>query len=209
MAGWSPALRNAVDLALHTRFPVTLFWGPEFVLVYNAAYAPLIADKPPAALGSRAQDVFPEAWHQIGPMMNAVLAGRGSTWVQDEPVPLLRHGRLDEAYFTFSYSPVRGEDGTIEGVLDIAAETTRTVIAQRRLTTLIRLRDVVGGVERVEDVLARALPVLESAKLDLPEVHLVADGHAPPGGEARTRPDGARELRLPVGVGTDEGPTAT
>jgi hypothetical protein len=79
VAGWSPALRNALDLALHTHFPVTLFWGPEFVLVYNAAYVELIADKHPAALASRARDVFPEAWDQVGPMMQAVIDGRGST----------------------------------------------------------------------------------------------------------------------------------
>ena len=59
---WSPALRNAVELALHTQFPVTLLWGPEFVMIYNEGYIPLIADKHPAALGRPARDVFPEAW---------------------------------------------------------------------------------------------------------------------------------------------------
>ena len=50
---------NAVDLALHTQFPVALFWGSEFVLLYNEAFVPLIADKHPAALGTPARDVFP------------------------------------------------------------------------------------------------------------------------------------------------------
>ncbi len=95
MSAWTPALRNAIDLALHTRFPVTLFWGPEFVLVYNEAYAPLIADKHPAALGSRARDVFPQAWSAIGPLMESVLAVEGATWTEDAHVPLQRHGRLD------------------------------------------------------------------------------------------------------------------
>ncbi len=85
---WSPTLRNAVDLSLHTQFPVTLFWGPEFVLLYNEAYVPLIADKHPAALGRPARDVFPEAWDVIGPMMRSVFDGQGATWVEDEPIPL-------------------------------------------------------------------------------------------------------------------------
>ena len=89
---WTPALRNAVDLALHTQFPVTLLWGPEFVMLYNAAYVELIADKHPAALGSPAREVFPEAWDAIGPMMESVLAGHGATWVEDELVPLVRRG---------------------------------------------------------------------------------------------------------------------
>ena len=135
---WSPALRSALDLALNTRFPVTLFWGPEFVLVYNEAFVELIGDKHPAALGRPARVVFPEAWDTIGPMMHAVLAGNGATWVEDERVPLWRSGRLEECWFTFSYSPVRGEDGVIEGVLDIATETTRQVLALRRLELLGR-----------------------------------------------------------------------
>ena len=88
---WEAAgeLRPLFD-AVDTQFPVTLFWGPEFVLIYNAAYVPLIADKHPWALGAPARDVFPEAWAQIGPMMRRVRAGAGATWVEDEPVPLAR-----------------------------------------------------------------------------------------------------------------------
>jgi hypothetical protein len=172
VSSWSPALRNAVDLTLHTQFPVTLFWGPEFVLLYNQAYIDLIADKHPAALGARACDVFPEAWDVIGPMMRTVLAGEGATWVEDKSVPLKRHGRLEEAYFTFSYSPVRGDDGTIEGVLDIATETTRQVVDRRRLGMLSRLWEVLGDIEHAEDLPARALSVLSTNVEDLPAIRV-------------------------------------
>ena len=94
------------------------------MLVYNAAYAALIADKHPMALGRPAREVFPEAWELIGPMMWRARAGE-ATWVEDAAVPLQRNGRLEEAYFTFSYSPVRDEEGAVEGVMDIATETTR------------------------------------------------------------------------------------
>lgn len=168
MEAWSPALRSAVDLALHTQFPATLLWGPDFVLIYNEAFVPLIADKHPSALGSAARDVFPEAWDFIGPMMETVLGGRGATWVENAAVPLERHGVLEEAYFTFSYSPVRGADGTIEGVLDIATETTRNVVDQRRLLTLSRLWEALGDLEHTDDLPRRALPVLQSNAVDLP-----------------------------------------
>ncbi len=192
---WSPALVHAVELALQTRFPVTLFWGPEFALVYNAAYVELIADKHPAALGSPAERVFPEVWGTIGPMMRSVRAGGGANWVEDEHVPLARRGRLEEAYFTFSYSPVRGADGAIEGVMDIATETTRTVIDRRRLVMLNRLREQVGGAEREEDVLARALPLLRGNAADLPDVRLEES-------DDPLATDGVRDgvARLPIGV---------
>ena len=169
VSGWSPALRNAVDLALQTEFPVTLLWGPEFVLLYNARYVELIDDKHPAALGARARDVFPEAWDLIGPMMQAVRAGAGANWAEDEPVPLMRHGLLREAYFTFSYSPVRGPDGAIEGVMDIATETTRQVIDRRRLELLNALRELLADLDEEDEVAALALPLLRSAAADLPQ----------------------------------------
>ena len=196
MAGWSPALRQATDIALHTQYPATLFWGPEFVLVYNAAYVPLIADKHPAALGRSARDVFPEAWDTIGPMMESVLAGEGGTWVEDLALPLVRRGRLEEAYFTFSYSAVRGASGAIEGVLDIASETTRPLVDRRRLAMLSRLLAVLADLEHPEEVPDRALPVLRGNVEDLPAVHIRLDGDP-----ALARPAGARVVRLPLGAG--------
>ena len=54
MPSWSPLLHNTIALALHTRFPVALFWGPGFTTLYNEAFVPLIADKHPSALGEPA-----------------------------------------------------------------------------------------------------------------------------------------------------------
>lgn len=172
VSSWSPALRGAVDLALQTRFPMTLLWGPEFVMVYNEAYVSLIGEKHPAALGARARDVFPEAWEKVGPMMQSVLKGRGATWVYNEPVPLHRRGFLEECFFTFSYSPVRGADGTIEGVVDIAAETTAEVQNRRRLDVLARLNAALADVHGPDEVRRRALVVLHGARADLPAVDI-------------------------------------
>jgi serine phosphatase RsbU (regulator of sigma subunit) len=169
---WSPALRNAADLALHTQFPVTLLWGPEFVLVYNEAYVPLIADKHPSALGRPAREVFPEAWDTIGPLMESVYRGEGAMWLEDELLPLVRRGRLEEAYFTFGYSPVRSRSGEIEGVLDIATETTRQVIDRRRLRVLGRLREVLGELDSADAILARGLATLRTDAADFPSVRL-------------------------------------
>ena len=178
--GWSPVLRNAVGVLLDSRFPITLLWGPEFVLFYNEAYVELIADKHPGALGARAQDVFPEAWDVIGPWMRQALTGEGATWIEDAPVPLQRRGRLEEAFFTFCYAPVRGPDGTIEGVMDIASETTRAVVGRRRLRLLSTLRDVLSELHTVEDLHAQVLPVLRTEADDLPEVQLRITADARP-----------------------------
>ena len=195
---WSATLRAAVDLMLNTRFPVTLFWGPERVLVYNEAYTALIGEKHPAALGRPVTEVFPEALDTIGPMMDAVLAGRGATWVQDAPVPLVRNGFLEECYFTFSYSPVRDPAGTIEGVLDIAVETTAEVLTRRRLAVLSGLGQALVDVDRVEEIPARILPVLRADTEDFAAVEL--HGSAGPDDLVIEATAAGRVAQVPVSV---------
>lgn len=173
---WSPLLRQAVDLVLRTDFPATLLWGPHYAMVYNRAYVEMIADKHPAALGRPAEEVFPEAWDVIGPMLDHVRAGKGSTWVEETYLPLHRRGFLEDCWFTFSYSPVRALDGTVEGVLDIATETTRQVVARRRLSLLDGLRAVLADVEDPSDVAAAALPLLRDAPGDFAKVDLALGG---------------------------------
>jgi len=183
-ATWSETLRNALALALDTRFAVALFWGPEQVLLYNEAFVSMISEKHPQALGRPSAEVFAEGWEAIGPLMEHVSAGRGATWVEDGLVPLVRSGYLEDCWFTFSFSPVVGPDGTVEGVMDIAAETTRQVLGRRRTQLLSRLlREVGRDADGEEAVLARALAVLGEATGDLTDVE-VRDGHGPEGGLA-------------------------
>ncbi|NAZ82945.1 SpoIIE family protein phosphatase [Kineococcus sp. R8] len=186
VGAWTDGLRSAVDLALQTRFPVCLFWGPDLSLVYNEAFVPLIADKHPAALGTPAREVFPEIWDRIGPLLQDVLDGAGPAYAQDERLLMDRHGYPEECFFTFCYSPVRTGQGPVEGVLDIAMETTTTVVDRRRLDLLSRLGDVLAAVEDVGDVVSRALPLLRTQQEDLPAVGLRLDGlAAPDDGEPR------------------------
>ncbi|GAB7046796.1 PP2C family protein-serine/threonine phosphatase [Catenuloplanes indicus] len=171
VSSWSPTLIATVRMALRTRFAVTLLWGPEYVLVYNEAYVQMIADKHPAALGRPARDVFPEIWGTIGPMLDKA-AGERATWVSDLRLLMDRHGYLEETFFTFSYSAVANPDGVVEGVIDIASETTGQVIGNRRLALLHRLADRLADVEDPAALLGRALPVLRSAPEDLTGVTL-------------------------------------
>ena len=102
LPSWSPTLTSTVRMAMRTRFPITLFWGPDHHMIYNEAYVPLIADKHPDALGAPARDVFPEIWDTIGPMLDQAAKGAEATLAQDLRLLMNRHGYLEETYFTFS-----------------------------------------------------------------------------------------------------------
>jgi serine phosphatase RsbU (regulator of sigma subunit) len=188
--GWSATLRAALSVVNGTRFPATLLWGPEHVLLYNEPYAEMIRDKHPEALGRTCAAVFPEAMDALTPLFDEVDAG-GSTWSQDVLLPLARAGFEEDCWFTWSYSPVRGADGLIEGVLDIAVETTPLVLARRRSELVARL---VGGLQDAvddADVLLRTGMVMAGCE-DLLEVEVVAGPAPAPGLTLDPVPD--REL---------------
>jgi hypothetical protein len=171
---WSLALRASLDLLLASRFPITLLWGEEYVLVYNEAYVELIGDKHPGALGRPAQEVFPEAWPVIGPMMDRVRGTGEASHVEDEYLPLVRSGYLEECYFTFSYSAVRGPDGAVEGLIDVSTETTDRILTGRRLRLLTELSAALDAVDDVPRLVETAVKVLETA--DMVDVEMFVPG---------------------------------
>jgi len=223
---WGPELRWAVDFMLNTRFPTTLLWGPEFVLVYNDPYVELIADKHPAALGQPAEKIFPEAWPVIGPMMASVLAGEGATWVRDAYLPLERAGFVEECYFTFSYSPVHAPDGSVVGIVDVSVETTTEVIVSRRAHLLAGLAEALAGVGDLDTLRWTTMSVLAQDLADVPEADVVlwegggipqapATAHVTPDEEGRlsiplratrpTAPGGRLDVRVSPMLRFDEG----
>ena len=177
-AEWPRALRRALEMALETRFAVLLVWRPELTMLYNQAYADLVGDKHPPALGPPVGEEFAESWDQLGPLFEQALTGDAVAF-DDMPLLMDRHGYLEETFFTFSYSPVRDDDGAVAGVLDIATETTRQVQDHRRLELLTRLGDLATELQPPLELAQRALDVLATATLDLPAVDLQLPGTEP------------------------------
>jgi PAS domain S-box-containing protein len=117
---------------LGSKFPMFVAWGPELGFIYNDAYAAILGEKHPEAMGRRFEDIWREIWSEVGPLAHRALQGE-ATWLEDLPLVMNRKGYDEETWFTFSYSPVRGDDGQIAGMFCAVAETTEKVIAQRRV----------------------------------------------------------------------------
>jgi PAS domain S-box-containing protein len=132
VAAWPPPLRASIDLILPAATPIGLYWGPDLVLVFNDAWRRLVGTKHAVALGRPAREVFPEIWGEIGPMLAGVLAGKGAAQVKDRRLSLDRAGRIEDAWFSFSFDPILLGDGSVGGVLNIATETTGRLLTDRR-----------------------------------------------------------------------------
>jgi len=83
-------------------------------------------------------------------MLNKVLESGEATLSVDVPLTPNRCGFLETAYFTWSYSPIPNDVGSIGGVLLVTQETTKRVLAERRMQTLREMATETAGAETVE-----------------------------------------------------------
>ncbi|OCI30704.1 PP2C family protein-serine/threonine phosphatase [Oerskovia enterophila] len=176
---WPKTLRAAVRLCFSTRFPIFIAWGPELLMIYNDGYRPMLGeDKHPAAMGAPASAVWAEIWPEIEPLFDSVLATGVPTWSKDQPLIMNRSGFDEETAFTFSYSPLRDEEGTICGVMDVATETTDHVVDARRLQTLGTLTAALQRLQGDVDELAAATVAVLGRSQDVTRADLYLDTSA-------------------------------
>jgi PAS domain S-box-containing protein len=139
---WPQALKTATGILLTSKFPMFLAWGPELRFLYNDAYVDVLGGKHPAALGHAFEDIWADIWADIEPLVRRALAGE-STYFENLPLTMTRKGYPEPTWFTFSYSPLRGDDGEAAGMFCVCTETTATVLAEReRLGEAERLRQL-------------------------------------------------------------------
>jgi PAS domain S-box-containing protein len=132
---WPQSLRTTLSIILNSKFPMFLFWGPNLVCFYNDAYRPSLGNKGkhPNMLGSIAADYWKEIWTVIKPLTDHIFAGGEATWSEDQLIPIYRNGKMEDVYWTFSYSPVNDESGKPAGVFVTCNETTDKILTLQNL----------------------------------------------------------------------------
>jgi PAS domain S-box-containing protein len=128
---WPRSLRTAAEIVLSSRQPMFIAWGPELTFLYNDAYAEILGNKHPDALGKPFDEVWPEIWNDIKPLVDQALAGQ-ATWSENLPLILNRRGFMEETWWTFSYAPIRDDDERIGGMFCSCIEMTIQVLAERQ-----------------------------------------------------------------------------
>lgn len=154
---WDTAVRAAAEIVLASPAPMALHLGDEFFLVYNDAYAALIGDKHPQALGQPAPQVFAEVWPMpgIGDVVEHTYR-TGQPFLERETTMPLRPapGQLDQAEYVRACSPVRDSRGRIVGVLSVIAETNPAI---RQLQGISDLAAALSATLTLDDVARVAL----------------------------------------------------
>lgn len=126
---WPAALKTAVQMMLASHFPKAICWGPDLITIFNDAFRPILGEKIPC-MGKSFSHIWAEAWNDIGPIADKAFNGE-ATFIEDFPLIIDRYGYPEQCYFTFCYSPIRNEDGSVGGFIDTVIETTGKVEAEK------------------------------------------------------------------------------
>jgi PAS domain S-box-containing protein len=150
---WLQSLRTAVRILLNSNHPMFIWWGPDLIQFYNDAYRQTMGpERHPSALGQRGRECWVEVWPIIGPQIEQVMSGGGATWHENQLVPVTRHGRLEQVYWTYGYSPI-DEGDRVGGVLVVCRDVTKDYLAaaelREREAELARVQQIgqIGGLE--------------------------------------------------------------
>jgi PAS domain S-box-containing protein len=165
---WPQNLRMALRIMLTSRQPIWIGWGKELIYFYNDPYKSIVGGKHPWALGKPATEVWREIWSDIGPMLQTATSGGPGTYVEAQLLIMQRNGYPEETYYTFSYSPIPNDDGSVGGIFCANSEDTQRVIGERQLALLGDLAAGTAHARTPQEVCDRAAQTLARNAHDLP-----------------------------------------
>lgn len=146
-----------------------LFWGPELIQFYNDAFVPSMGrDKHPRAIGQCARECWADAWPLVGAQIEAVVTGGEPAWHENALVPIFRNGRMEEVFWTYSYSPAFDDRANAYGTLVIMTEVTGRVLSARRLESLSLLSTTLSAAISTDAVLGALASISTEASADIP-----------------------------------------
>lgn len=174
---WPVSLLACVKSMLYQPHATSMFWGPELTMLYNDAYVPVLGGKEPTALGRPLADVWSDVWEDVKPLVIRTLKGEG-TLSQEMRLVMRRNGYDEETFFTFTYSPLFGDSGRIEGFVNLTMDVTDHVETRRaqqvmQAELLHRIRNILTVTSTVVSATLRNATSLPEAR-DLVAARIMA-----------------------------------
>ncbi|HYE56050.1 MAG TPA: hypothetical protein VD996_14470, partial [Chitinophagaceae bacterium] len=196
---WPQSLRTCIRIMLTSRQPIWIGWGAELIKFYNDPYKTIVGGKHPWALGKPAAVVWKDIWHDIEPMLKEVMEKDRGTYVESQLLIMERNGYPEETYYTFSYTPIPGDDGRTAGMFCANTDDTDKIISERQLRTLTQLGKQLGDCRSNREIIEKTISTLQENPQDFPFAlfRTIVDGKAV---LAHSTPLGAAEQIVPKEV---------
>lgn len=165
---WPASLRTCIRIILTSQQPMFVWWGKDLINIHNDAYCAILGGKHPWAMGKPASEVWKEIWSDIGPRTEMALKNNVGTYDESLLLIMDRNGYREETYYTFSYSPIPGDDGDTNGIICANTDNTFQIISERQLRTLKDLGKAYIDSKSDSDIYISTIKILSENPQDFP-----------------------------------------
>jgi PAS domain S-box-containing protein len=130
---WPESLSTFVRLCLNAQFPAIVWWGREFVQLYNDTFRKVLHIHP-ESLGSKGSENF-VLWNSLGDSLRGVLETGKATEVRRKIVlnPASITGQRE---FIFYHTPIVASSGAVEGVFTMVSENPDETVNRKQNVAL-------------------------------------------------------------------------
>lgn len=168
---WPQSLQTSVSICLNSRTPMVIWWSQDLFVLYNDSWGKILGSHYSCALARPGREVWPKIEDIFGKQLASVLATGQAIWSDD--MLLVNRGNTEEAYFTYSHSPIFLETGQVGGMFTAMTETTQCVLGERRIETL-RL-EAEARCQQTENALQESQQFIQKIANTTPEVLYLYD----------------------------------
>jgi len=209
MERWSPAFRQAANLCMGNPHPAALFWGNDLTMLYNEAYAAEVAgNKHPSLMGTGFSGPFAELWDYTRPVFAECARTGIAVRKEDDYLPINRYGLLEETFFSWSFTPLYGGTGRIQGFYNAPFDTTKQVLSHRRMRTINKVGECTAQAKAVKQFWKLVLEALTDNERDVPFALLYSVGEGDDGDHSSTSSGSTMSLKtchLEGSIGVPDG----
>ena len=165
---WPADLRIMSNLMMGSPHPAAMYWGPEYISIYNESYTSLAGQKHPSMMGMRYKECWAEIWADIGPVADSAWHQGQATMKHDDQLMIMRNGYLEETFFNWALVPLIGGDGSIVALYNPAFENTKRKVNERRMLTLREVDEQTSLAQNVSSFWGLVQKGLEYNEYDVP-----------------------------------------
>ncbi|KAM5346574.1 hypothetical protein ACJ41O_009579 [Fusarium nematophilum] len=160
MVDWPAQLQQTFNQVVSDSRPIALYWGPDYITIYNEAFSRYCGARHPARLGRPAIDSWPHLKERLDSMMASPL--KNYSKVEDESRFFIEQadGSFEETYAKFSMIPILSDKKCL-GVQHSLLEVTSRRLWERRMKMLIDLGEALVTTRDAKSYWSRTIEELE------------------------------------------------
>lgn len=176
IASWPPELKRFVNMCMVDPRPAAVWWSKSRNIIYNEGYATILGKRHPAVLGQSFTNAWPELVGTFDHNFDTI-EETGNSMKGDNAFYITeRNGYSEELWASWAIAPVPAENGGV-GFYNAVFETTKQVITDRRMSTLMLLARCTSAASSTQDLFKQAVRALDPNHYDIPFAAIYAAGN--------------------------------